>query len=193
MRKIIHKPYLKIITLLFLLLGGLAFSSRPLWADSEKHPTTLYLFWGNGCAHCKHEKDFLKEIQPRYPELIIRDYEVWYDRDNANTFQKMAEAFDFQAGGVPATFIGDFEPITGFGTAQTTGAQIEEYVKYCINNGCNDPGSRIGIAPAVPERPNQPPKPPVTPEDRVATLPLIGTIDVGKTGILVFTIIVGII
>ncbi len=61
-------------------------------ADGQSKPaTTLYLFWGRGCPHCEREMEFLRTLRARYPSLQTRDYEVWYDRNNAAVLDRLAE------------------------------------------------------------------------------------------------------
>ena len=42
----------------------------------------LYFFWANGCPHCSHEKEFLKELEQKYPDLKIHYLEVTKDKRN---------------------------------------------------------------------------------------------------------------
>lgn len=175
------------LSLILLCLFFVPFSSAQ--AAENQHRTVIYFFWGDGCPHCAEEEKFLPNLERQYPTLEVKSYETWYSRDNAELFQSLAQAYDFEARGVPATFIGDFDPIPGFGTAETTGALIEERVAYCVENGCIDPGSKIGLAPVDPDIQSNP-----TPQEevsRIASLPLIGEVDASKTGILVFTVLVG--
>ncbi len=109
--------------------------------DPEK--VTLYFFWGDGCPHCAHEKPFLEELEQKYPELEVKSFETWRNQENAKLFSDMADAYGTRAMGVPTTFIGDFEPIVGYGSDETTGKQIEDKVAYCIQNGCVNPGDKL--------------------------------------------------
>ena len=45
-------------------------------------PITIYLFWGEGCPHCAHEKEFLAELMQKYPTLKVEDFEIYNDTDN---------------------------------------------------------------------------------------------------------------
>ena len=75
-------------------------------ADSSE--VTLYFFRGEGCSHCAEFEAWLKEIEPEYGELFnIVDYETWYNEDNAELMQKVAEARGEKAEGVPYIIIGN--------------------------------------------------------------------------------------
>jgi hypothetical protein len=68
-------------------------------------------------------------------------YETWKNRANANALQDMARAYDTTARGVPMTFIGDFEPWTGFSSSMES--DMEEKIKYCLENDCTDPATKL--------------------------------------------------
>lgn len=95
----------------------------------------VYLFWGQGCPHCAEEKIFLDEMKKKYP-LIIRDFEVWYNKDNAALLNKMAASYKLKASGVPATFIGD-RAFIGF--SDNSKEELEKSVSRCSQNKCIDP------------------------------------------------------
>lgn len=111
--------------------------------DEETSNVFVYFFWGDGCPHCAEEKPFLEDLEEKYPELEVKMFEVYRDQGNQELFKEMAQAYGTQARGVPGTFIGDLDPIVGFGSVETTGKQIESMIKTCIEQGCIDPGSRI--------------------------------------------------
>jgi glutaredoxin len=77
----------------------------------------VHFFWGRGCPHCEEEKRFLDELKAKYPGMQVKDYEVWYDKANAETLSLMAKERNLKGVGVPVTFVGK-EIFVGF-TAQT--------------------------------------------------------------------------
>ncbi len=129
------------LALLFAVVVLQAMALPSVHASPEK--VTLYFFWGDGCPHCAHEKPFLEELEQKYPELEVKSFETWRNQENAKLFSDMADAYGTRAMGVPTTFIGDFEPIVGYGSDETTGKQIEDKVAYCIQNGCIDPAEKL--------------------------------------------------
>lgn len=37
----------------------------------------MLVFWGVGCPHCDDQKPFLRELEQRYSDLEIREFEVF--------------------------------------------------------------------------------------------------------------------
>jgi thiol-disulfide isomerase/thioredoxin len=122
--------------------GGLEGARLEYLGEKPENPqASLYFFWGDGCPHCANEEVFLSEMKDKYPDLEIKMYETWKNRANANALQDMARAYDTTARGVPMTFIGDFEPWTGFSSSMES--DMEEKIKYCLENDCTDPATKL--------------------------------------------------
>lgn len=121
----------------------LLFSAQQALA-AEK--TTVYFFWGEGCPHCATEKPFLEEMEQKYPQLEVKSYETWKNKDNMELFEQVAQAYGIQARGVPTTFIGDNEPIIGF--AEYMADDMESKIISCLEEGCVDPGVKAGLVAA---------------------------------------------
>lgn len=95
----------------------------------------VYFFWGDGCPHCSEEKPFLDELKQRYPSLEIKMFETWYNKENAELFQKTAKLYGTTAQGVPTTFIGDKYWV---GFSESMKSEIENFIKYCLKNECQN-------------------------------------------------------
>ncbi len=108
---------------------------------ASTNKTVVYFFWGDGCPHCEVQKPFLEDMEQKYPELEVKMYETWKDKDNAELFQEMAAAYGIQARGVPTTFIGDLNPIVGF--TESMKSDMENKIKNCIEQDCIDPASKL--------------------------------------------------
>ncbi len=111
--------------------------------ENDSYKVVVYFFWGDGCPHCAKEKPFLEDLEQKYSELEVKMFEVYYSQDNQDLFKKVAQAYGTQARGVPTTFIGDFNPVVGYGSDQTTGKEIEDMIKQCIKDECINPGSKL--------------------------------------------------
>ena len=98
--------------------------------------TIIYFFWGKGCPHCEEEKTFLADQKRVRQTLEIRDYEVWYNKENAGLMAAMLQAHGVRSFGVPVTFIHD-QVVAGF-TAQSM-FTIEKAIKECSAVPCDDP------------------------------------------------------
>lgn len=151
---------------------------------------TLYLFSARGCFSCENEKAFLDRIQARYPELTVKEYEVAFHPDNARLMVAVAEHFGVEVGGTPMAFIGDCEPITGYKSDEVTGALIEERVRTCIEEGCEDLAAPV-IAAAESDGPYPEAREEVceTPLDTVVALPVVGETDVKGMSLPVLTVV----
>lgn len=121
-----------------LLLSMASLLVSALAVGAEPNRTVIYFFWGDGCPHCEDEKPFLQDLQSRYPQLQVKDYEVWYHPENQQILAQMARAYGVRATGVPATFIGDSVWV---GFSERIKPEISSKVGACIELGCPDPGS----------------------------------------------------
>lgn len=114
-----------------------------LRAAAAAETPILYLFWGDGCSYCEKEKEFLKGLHQRYPEVEMRFFETWNHPEFSELAKILRQAYSVESSSVPLTFIGDWT-ITGFGSPETTGMQLEEQVIACIQKGCTDAIKNIG-------------------------------------------------
>jgi cytochrome c biogenesis protein CcdA/glutaredoxin len=128
------------LVLAFLLLAAaFAVGGAPATADAAK-PVDLVLFYGRGCPHCAAMRAFLDAIEPRYPELRVRDFEVYFDGPNARLFERMAEAYKFRIEGVPTAFLGD-RVFSGY--SEDIQPEIEQAIKSCLVRQCPSPLDRV--------------------------------------------------
>ena len=68
----------------------------------------IYLFRGKGCAYCRKFLTFLNSIVGDYGKYFkVVSYEVWYNKDNGELMNNVAETMNEEAGGVPYIVIGD--------------------------------------------------------------------------------------
>src|SRR3989339_1355790 len=121
----------------FALLLFFALSTLLSSANAEGPVLDIYLFQSNSCSHCTEEKAFLKEIAPKYPGLVINSYEVSRNPQNLQLIVKVGEKLGVDAGGVPFLVIGK-EQVIGFGSAETTGVQIERKITEALQNPPED-------------------------------------------------------
>jgi cytochrome c biogenesis protein CcdA/glutaredoxin len=136
-----------------------------LAAPPEPDPVELILFWGDGCPHCEAEREFLEVLRSDYPELVVREYEVWRDVANRQLFVETAAAAGVEARAVPTTFIDDRVWI-GFSSA--TGDEIRSVVDAALRGQAVEPS-----------------------DARIIDVPILGEIDVGGRSMLLSTAIIG--
>ncbi|MBI5100279.1 MAG: thioredoxin family protein [Nitrospirae bacterium] len=166
----------------------------------------VYFFWSEGCPHCEKEKVFLAGMKGKYPGLDIQSYEVKKNPDNAMLFTQISEIYGLKIGGVPATFVGGLSPVIGYLGDAASGREIEDKIRYCVNNPCNDPMSRLGVdtlSGAILDQGKSPQKEGLCaqdedcpeeakkkPQETMLTLPVIGAIDTAKTALSYQTVII---
>lgn len=161
-----------------LLFGILALSLVPCLANAKADQVNIYLFWGEDCPHCAEEKEFLQSLQKKYRQLSVKTYEVWHNKDNAKLYADMLKMHDLMNTNVPATFLGD---VVWHGYDDYIREEIEDMVRYCLENDCPDP-----MAPHLPG-----PKDITPAENNQLTLPVFGRVDAAKMSLPVLTVVLG--
>ena len=66
----------------------------------------VVLYWGDGCPNCAAEKKWLAKVAVDQPDLVITQYEVWFNEDNQKRFIAAGRKLGFTASSVPTTVIG---------------------------------------------------------------------------------------
>ena len=154
----------KILIILILSL----FFFIPGVVSAQESEVNLYFFWSKSCPHCTKEKEFLREIAPDYPNLIVHDFEVGI-RENSLLLQKIGQSFKIETGGVPITIIGR-DYFVGYYDDKTTGKTIIDlYEKYAKEG---DP-DLVGIIIRELEEGKNTSAPTETPVPTPTTIPLI--------------------
>lgn len=78
--------------------------------DSASKEVIIYFFRGEGCSHCAETEEWFQSIEEEMGEkYIIKDYETWYNEENAELMTKVAKTRGEEelATGVPYIIIGD--------------------------------------------------------------------------------------
>ena len=69
---------------------------------------TVTLFYGNGCPHCSHEKQYLDILKYQLGDnLNIEQYEVWNNDKNNELLSKVRATFNDDNTGVPFLVVGN--------------------------------------------------------------------------------------
>jgi len=194
MRKIQVAAFLATVVLLsaWLLVFSTAQAATP--AQQAGKPVVIYFFWGDGCPHCAAAKPFLTELSRRYPNVTIREFEVWNHPENRDPFLRMTAKYGLEPTAVPTIFIGDSYWV---GYAETPYAQeIENVVAACAADGCPDAGAGIEtpLSLAVPE-PIVATAPMLTggvaaPVANELSVPLLGAVDLGAHSLILSTTLI---
>ena len=118
----------KILFFIFLTLIISCFS-RVVFAQEK---IEIYFFYSDFCPHCAKEKEFLKELGKKYPEIEIKYYEVISNSENQKILQDFYEKYQVpknEHGFVPVTFTPN-KYFVGFN--QEIAKEIEGCLKECL-------------------------------------------------------------
>lgn len=108
-------------------------------AQAKEH-VSFYLFYGDGCPHCAHEKEWLDTIQKEYPNVTFELLETWYQEENQELYKKVLKSYQLDKSGVPLTIIGD-KYFYGFN--DYTKEEILKLLNHCGESSCEDYVSKI--------------------------------------------------
>lgn len=114
----------KIISVLLLLF--FLFQAPPVLGQENKQELTIYFFWSQGCPHCASAKTFLSEMEQKYPQITVKDYEFSKNIGLIKEFYQNYEVSSREQGFVPAIFTRD-KYFVGF--SEQIGKEIENYVQ----------------------------------------------------------------
>ncbi|MDD5980502.1 MAG: hypothetical protein PUC23_05290 [bacterium] len=114
----------KFIKYLFLFI--LFFTSATL---VEAKDATMYFFYGEGCPHCAKEKEFLNEMEVKYPNLEIKRYEVYNNSENKDLMNTYKQKFNVTGMGVPFTVVGDSYV---YGYSEIYNEKIENMIREAL-------------------------------------------------------------
>jgi len=112
----------------------------PIFGRAAANPVELYFFEGQGCQHCAKMKSFLEGLKVDYPNVTVKDFEVYFNKENQELFQKMAAAYGADSNGVPTIFIGE-EVIVG-----ENYEKLKNAVEKCSTKVCPSPADKLAAA-----------------------------------------------
>ena len=116
------------------------FAEEDTTTSSDDSKVNIYFFRGEGCSHCQEAEEWFESIQDEYGQYFtIKDYETWYDEENADLMQTVADARGEEASGVPYIIIGN-KSWNGF--AEDYEEEILEEIKSQYET---DPSERYDI------------------------------------------------
>lgn len=109
--------------------------------DCNSSKVNVFVFWGDGCPHCKKEFEYLEKISKRYSSYFdVYGFETWFNEDNSKMMNKFRELIKDDASGIPYTIVGD-KVFHGFANEmqnELLNAIIEEYKSKDKTNYCEE-------------------------------------------------------
>ncbi len=101
---------------------------------SSKDKLNIYIFWGDGCPHCKHLAKFLGEKQSEIGDKIsLYTFEVWKNKNNLAFLKSFGKFLGESPKGVPYIIIGN-KTYSGFSeTDEETKQEIINLIKTEAN------------------------------------------------------------
>ena len=103
--------------------------------DLSSNKPNIYIFWGDGCPHCKALAKFISKLPTETKNKInIYSFEVWDDKDNKALMKNFGKYLNQDVSGVPFTVIGD-KIFDGYSSGDTkTDQQILDAINTIIKN-----------------------------------------------------------
>lgn len=123
------------------------------------NPGCIYVFHGQGCAHCARAMPYVEKLAEENPEAEIKVFEIYNDRKNAVLLNQLFEAYgvpDSQRG-VPAVFSADRYLIGD--------TPIMERIDTLLGASSSCPSTTHNVTEGVAE--------PASPTERLKTLSLV--------------------
>jgi glutaredoxin len=145
----------------------------------------LDVYTREGCPHCEDAKDWLARIQDEQPGLEIVFHDVGHDLTARAQLEEAVRSAGLQIGGVPAFVVGD-RVILGFSDADRSGPDILALLE------ADAPAPPVeDDAVCLPDAEDAACEEPLSEE--AVELPLFGRVDVGRLGLPVFTVLIGLV
>jgi thiol-disulfide isomerase/thioredoxin len=108
------KNLLKSITIILfgalIITGGFLYATQSYTIPlSEQTPKvlTVYFFYGEECPHCHNTMPFIQGLIDKYPDVEVKELEVWHNETNRNLSTKMLADLGQTSPGVPLVIVGD--------------------------------------------------------------------------------------
>ena len=172
------KRYFKIILFLLLIIPCVVF------ADTKK--LNMYLFYGDGCPHCKALEGFLNDYLKDYDNVELKKFEVWHNNSNLDKLRDVIEIMDSKESGIPFLVVGN-SVIVGYDEDYTP-EKIKNAVKYYSNYSYKDKVGAYLNGEEIPDDEEE-----EKPENKEIDIPIIGKKDIKNVSILLSAIVIGLV
>ena len=101
--------YLVVLLIALMIIPFGVFADEAPVEENVSKAVPIYFFRGDGCSYCAAAEEWFNEIglQELGKKFIVKEYETWYNQENSELMQKIAETRNETADGVPYIIIGD--------------------------------------------------------------------------------------
>lgn len=120
------------ITIIFSFLILLSLFLKPAFGLTRQKSIEFNFFYSAICSHCAMEKEFLEELEKKYPEIEIKKYEIINHPENREILKDFYEKYSVpkrEHGLVPVIFTST-KYFIGFN--EQIGKEIESCIKECL-------------------------------------------------------------
>ena len=139
----------------------------------------LYFFYTRTCPHCLRAEPFVGNLADELPWLELRAQELTRTPEAARLYVTLARLINEEATSVPA-FLFCGQMLTGFDTAEGTGAELREALEECHLQ------ASLGGRPEPVEA-----AAPAAPDSRPRTLPILGEVDMTQWSLPAVAVVLG--
>ena len=152
----------------------------PLGAKAE---VVVNLFYGDTCAFCHQERIYLDSLERQFGDnIIVREYEVWNNKENNDLMMDVKDNFDDKGDGVPYTVIGN-KTYTGISE------EIKDSIRTDILDGIKYP--KLDAVEYI-KSGKEVPTNLLIDGDRMLSLPVMGEVNLDKDNSTMLSFIMGV-
>lgn len=152
----------------------------PLGAKAE---VVVNLFYGDTCAFCHQERIYLDSLERQFGDnIIVREYEVWNNKENNDLMMDVKDNFDDKGDGVPYTVIGN-KTYTGISE------EIKDSIRTDILDGIKYP--KLDAVEYI-KSGKEVPTNLLIDGDRMLSLPVMGEVNLDKDSSTILSFVMGV-
>lgn len=175
------KKIIVTLTLIVLLL-------IPNMLNASEKEINAYLFWGEGCPHCKQEKEWFEEYLKNNKDVQLHKFEIYNSIENAKNLNEIQKMLGDEGSGIPYLVIGN-NSIVGF-SKDYTPEEIKNTINYYKNVPYKD---KVGIKLGIVEDDGSEDTGAKYTGDGNVNLPLFGKKDAKKISVLLSAAFIGLV
>lgn len=175
------KKIIVTLTLIVLLL-------IPNMLNASEKEINAYLFWGEGCPHCKQEKEWFEEYLKNNKDVHLHKFEIYNSIENAKNLNEIQKMLGDEGSGIPYLVIGN-NSIVGF-SKDYTPEEIKNTINYYKNVPYKD---KVGIKLGIVEDDGSEDTGAKYTGDGNVNLPLFGKKDAKKISVLLSAAFIGLV